>query len=558
MERPSLSNVPLFSGFNPGDRAFLEDRLEEVRLDPGATLVQSGSKADRVFILARGWVRLLSSGGHELARLGPGSVVGEADALSGQTYSVQAEAVTQVRAWTLSVSNIQEMVRQFPASLIALDSALGFRSEVAAEGFADWLAGMAEFEGVSRADLRRLAGHLEPAWLEPGEDISLRSESGFAIIEQGSIELRDELDRPAIREGCFLYVDRSLLSGGMPSQGAKAVAPTMAWYLPAGTCARLQAEGLSVLRELVEATEPVEESVGLGGACVDEPVLEAAVPERAARARGRSGAASTGPRLSVGGRVRLALAALLVLWVLLSGVVGLLRSVGVMASVGGGWAGYVELQATARALTPMVLAQDVTSTPTFAPSPTPAATSTPVPTDTPVPPTATPVPTETAVPTDTPVPPTSTPAPPAAPAASQDAAAPAPTDTPVPARAGVDYRLVSWRQLTPCENHGMHNIFINVLDPAGNGIPGVPLHVHWGGPDGAVITTGGKPELGPGWAVFDMYRGTYWVRVNEGTSDTTPPLTVDIGEDQKCEETGNPVANSLYHYSYEVIFQRTW
>jgi hypothetical protein len=104
----------------------------------------------------------------------------------------------------------------------------------------------------------------------------------------------------------------------------------------------------------------------------------------------------------------------------------------------------------------------------------------------------------------------------------------------------------------------MHSIFINVIDAAGNGIPGVPLYVNWGGPDGVVVTTGEKPERGPGWAVFDMFKGTYWVKVNEGTSDTTPPLTVDIPEDQMCEETGNPVANSLYHYSYEVVFQRAW
>ncbi|MGI6208497.1 MAG: cyclic nucleotide-binding domain-containing protein, partial [Anaerolineae bacterium] len=126
MERPSLSNVPLFSGFSPGDRTFIEDRLEEMRLDPGNVLVRSGTPADRIYIVAQGWVRLLSVSGHELARLGPGSVVGEADALSGHDYSVQVEAVTQVRAWTLSTSVIRDLVRQFPASLIALDSALGF------------------------------------------------------------------------------------------------------------------------------------------------------------------------------------------------------------------------------------------------------------------------------------------------------------------------------------------------------------------------------------------------------------------------------------------------
>jgi len=142
------------------------------------------------------------------------------------------------------------------------------------------------------------------------------------------------------------------------------------------------------------------------------------------------------------------------------------------------------------------------------------------------------------------------------------AAAPVPTDTPVPANPGVDYVVSSWRRLTPCENQGNHNIFINVVDPGGNGIPGVPLWVDWGG-GGVNVVTGNKLELGgPGWAVFDMFKGTYWVRVDQGTSETTPPLTVDIGDDtvpeseRRCGD--NPIANSLYHYSYEVVFQRTW
>jgi len=72
------------------------------------------------------------------------------------------------------------------------------------------------------------------------------------------------------------------------------------------------------------------------------------------------------------------------------------------------------------------------------------------------------------------------------------------------------------------------------VDPAGNGIPGVPLWVDWGG-GGVAVVTGNKPELGPGWAVFDMFKGTYWVRVDQGTSQTTPPLTVDIADDSVPE-----------------------
>ena len=35
-------------------------------------------------------------------------------------------------------------------------------------------------------------------------------------------------------------------------------------------------------------------------------------------------------------------------------------------------------------------------------------------------------------------------------------------------------------------------------------------------------------------------------------------ITPDYQVDQRCNATGNTVANSLYHASFEVIFQRMW
>jgi hypothetical protein len=180
--------------------------------------------------------------------------------------------------------------------------------------------------------------------------------------------------------------------------------------------------------------------------------------------------------------------------------------------------------------------------PTDTPAPEPTATPTPAPTDTPLP-TDTPAPTPIPTDTFTPAPPTETPLP---------TATPTPTDTPVPP---VDWRLVSWRQLTPCENRGGHSLFITVLDAAGNGIPGVPLLIEWTG-GSQVVYTGDKPDRGPGCTDFPMYGG-YTVRVAEGTSDVTPVLSSHEPESQRCDETNDNVANSYGHYSYEVIFQRT-
>lgn len=198
----------------------------------------------------------------------------------------------------------------------------------------------------------------------------------------------------------------------------------------------------------------------------------------------------------------------------------------------------------------IVVAQEPSPLPTRTLRPT--FTSTPTPTETPtVTPTFTPSPTFTPVPTDTPIPPTDTPRP-VAPKPTQ--APPTPTDTPVP---DVDFRLVKVRRLSACENHGNHNIYINVLDKDGNGLPFVKLWVSWG-PDGAELETGHKPELGDGYVDFPMFKGTHTVQVMNARSETAQGITPDIPVAERCEESGEDFGNSLFHYSYEVVFQRTY
>jgi hypothetical protein len=113
------------------------------------------------------------------------------------------------------------------------------------------------------------------------------------------------------------------------------------------------------------------------------------------------------------------------------------------------------------------------------------------------------------------------------------------------------------RQLTPCENAGKHHIFAYVRDPAGNGIPGVKMRVFWEGGNGgeAILTTGTKIE-DPGLTDFAMFKGSYFVEVLDGLSQVIGPISPDIPLDELCAETGNGVANSLYHYSFEVIFTK--
>ncbi|MCS7259656.1 MAG: cyclic nucleotide-binding domain-containing protein [Anaerolineae bacterium] len=200
--------------------------------------------------------------------------------------------------------------------------------------------------------------------------------------------------------------------------------------------------------------------------------------------------------------------------------------------------------------------ETVTPTPTHTPTPTDTPTITPTPTGTLLPtwtPTPTITPTPTRTPSPTPPPATPTPRP-------RVRATRAPTDTPTPLPTptpDVDYIITSVRQLTPCENEGKHHIFVHVIDQFGNGIDGVPIKICWGPSDKdcARPLTETKSR-GKGWVEFAMFKGTYNVRVDGAKSMVASGITPDYQLDEMCPETGNPVANSRYHASFEVIFQK--
>ncbi len=141
------------------------------------------------------------------------------------------------------------------------------------------------------------------------------------------------------------------------------------------------------------------------------------------------------------------------------------------------------------------------------------------------------------------------------------------TGAPVPPANGIDYHIKLVRRLTACENGGNHHLFMLVLDAQGNGLANKQVEVVW--PSGStIVVTGQKveniPTLGinaqttAGYVNFGMYHGSYRARVLDGVSEQTDWLTVDIPVDEYCPTTDNPQGNSLYHYSYLIVFQRMY
>jgi hypothetical protein len=219
-----------------------------------------------------------------------------------------------------------------------------------------------------------------------------------------------------------------------------------------------------------------------------------------------------------------------------------------------------------------------TATPTITPSPLPTNTPTPEPTAT-----STATPTATPLPTETPIPaPTATSRPPTATPVRATATPVPPTVPPKPA---VDYRVVKSRMLTIDENGGCagnHNFFVQVVDANGAPINGVVVQRVYA--SGETTVSGSKDSpfaqgtAGQGWGQFDIFKnGDQLLVISDPTkgavtSEVTRSMSVRDEEipipeligagycSSEAECTQLIAENRLcrFHYSYEVVFQRTW
>lgn len=147
-------------------------------------------------------------------------------------------------------------------------------------------------------------------------------------------------------------------------------------------------------------------------------------------------------------------------------------------------------------------------------------------------------PTAVAVTFSTPVP-TVTPTPTLTPPATKTPTPPRPTTTPfqavnstaTPSQSG---RFVLGRLQSFCDPDVSGVIEIRVYDRLGQGMPGIPVTVSWGGSERDSFFTGLKSEREPGYADFDMEAGRSYSVSIPGLSTNAP--TVDA---VPCEATVN-------------------
>jgi len=113
-----LGSTEPFSQLPPVILEKIEERLDERHFQPNEYLIREGDAADGLYFLTDGRVTVLSidqlSQDHEIARCGPGSILGEMALLTDQLRTASVVATTKVSAKFLPLPIFQELASNFP------------------------------------------------------------------------------------------------------------------------------------------------------------------------------------------------------------------------------------------------------------------------------------------------------------------------------------------------------------------------------------------------------------------------------------------------------------
>jgi CRP-like cAMP-binding protein len=598
-----IENAPLFSELDAAQRSAIAELMALQRFRAGEEIYTVGTAAAAMYLIKSGRVRLMTDQLAVLANLSAGSLIGDVDLLSGQPYSSTAEAATDVTVWSLLAEDLTVLMAEQPEIAKQLKLAAGISEDQFAERH---LRRLALLNGLTHEQVAEVAEHLKVEHFAAGQMIYQKGMPGDALylIEEGQVAVHSSTGDCAdaivatLGPGEF-FGENAMLTGDPHAADVVAESALTAWALSRpdfeALVLRYPSLALNLSRVLSRRLRDSNQRMVTGVRVTPAPVPVAAAvvvapvrrpPARVPAARAKPptaepvagavvglGKAADSAANWFGARTTGAKLRLIAVLVLLIYLLVIVPALVIISQVGGGAApsaprpvskapsGFTER------VVMVALAEDlpIDVTPTYTPWPT----ETPQPTETFTPtatPTETPIPTPTFTPTDTPVPPTATPRP--RPVVAR--AAPQPADAPAaaaasaaaPAKPTVQFSLIENRRLTPCENLGKHNIFVKVVDAAGNPVDGVMLVQTPKDQIGNVLDKSVSGAKGSGLAEFAMWKlAEYSVYVTE---DGVNPSSVEIASGMNSNFAGDdqcPTAdggNTLFHNSFNLVFRKNW
>ena len=114
MDKASLAEVPIFSKLSPADLDEIAQRMREVLVLEGESLIEQGDLSYKFFVILSGTVEI-SRGGLPLATLGAGDFVGEHGILAHERRNADVVATSNVRAAVAIGWDIRDLIEQHPS-----------------------------------------------------------------------------------------------------------------------------------------------------------------------------------------------------------------------------------------------------------------------------------------------------------------------------------------------------------------------------------------------------------------------------------------------------------
>jgi CRP/FNR family cyclic AMP-dependent transcriptional regulator len=131
MHEDTLSQVPLFKDLSPRELQILSGTCREREYAANTTLLRQGETGVGLFIITSGAVSISqhqeSGTEHEIAKIGPGDVLGEMSLLDDLPRSATATATEPTRALVLPVWDFRAALREAPEIGIKLLAILSQR-----------------------------------------------------------------------------------------------------------------------------------------------------------------------------------------------------------------------------------------------------------------------------------------------------------------------------------------------------------------------------------------------------------------------------------------------
>ncbi|MDQ6641453.1 MAG: cyclic nucleotide-binding domain-containing protein [Actinomycetota bacterium] len=121
-DTPQVAQVPMFDGLSDEELRRIVKAGTEVSIPANWSLMWQRTPADKAYIVLDGELSV-RKGKDEIARLGPGDIVGEAAIVNHKLRNASVVSVTPVQVLHFTREAVEELCREIPTFKTALETA---------------------------------------------------------------------------------------------------------------------------------------------------------------------------------------------------------------------------------------------------------------------------------------------------------------------------------------------------------------------------------------------------------------------------------------------------